>query len=256
LALLLLGYPDAALADTGQALKIGRDSAHAATLTYVLNFSVFQHVCCGHFATANALIDEFNILKNQIGSESWSGWVLALRGCVLTMTGRPAEAVQDIASGIVAMRSTGNTMWTPIFVSHLARAKAEIGRFDEALADIHEALAAVETTKENWYEAEINRVAGEIALLGTEPDAARAEAYFASALEIARKQQARSWELRAAMSMARLLCAQGNQERARDIVAPVYGWFTQGFDTLDLREAKLLLEELAQDQPIDATPSL
>jgi class 3 adenylate cyclase/predicted ATPase len=256
LALLLLGYPDAALADTGQALKIGRDSAHAATLTYVLNFSVFQHVYCGHFAAANALIDEFNILKNQIGSESWTGWVLALRGCLLTLTGGPAEAVQDIASGIVAMRSTGNTMWTPFFVSHLARAKAEIGQFDEALTNIHEAMAAVETTKENWFEAEINRVAGEIALLGTEPDAARAEAYFASALEIARKQQARSWELRAAMSMARLLCAQGKQERARDILAPVYGWFTQGFDTLDLREAKLLLGELAQDQPIDATPSL
>ncbi len=147
-------------------------------------------------------------------------------------------------------------MWTPLFVSHLARAKAEIGQFDEALASIHEAMAAVETTKENWFEAEINRVAGEIALLGTNPDAAMAEAYFAGALEIARKQQAKSWELRAAMSMARLLCAQGKQERARDILAPVYGWFTQGFDTLDLREAKLLLEELAQDQPVDATPSL
>ena len=117
-------------------------------------------------------------------------------------------------------------------------------------------MTAVETTKENWYEAEINRVAGEIALLGTEPDAVKAEAYFASALEIARKQKAKSWELRAAMSMARLLRSQGRPQHAHEILAPVYGWFTEGFDTLDLREAKLLLEELAQDQPIDATPSV
>jgi predicted ATPase len=256
LALLLLGYPEAALADTGQALKIGRDSAHAATLTYVLNFSVFQHVYCGHFAAANALIDEFNILKDQIGSVSWGGWGLALRGCVLAGTGKAAEAVQDIASGIAANRSRGNTMWTPLFLSYLAGANAEIGQFNAARTNIREAMTAVETTKENWYEAEINRVAGEIALLETEPDAAKAEAHFARALEIARRQQAKSWELRAAMSMARLLCAQGKREGARDILAPVYGWFTQGFDTLDLREARLLLEELAQDQPINATLSL
>jgi predicted ATPase len=256
LALLLLGYPEAALADTRQALKIGRESAHAATLTYVLNFSVFQHVYCGHFAAANALIDEFNILKDQIGSGFWGGWGLALKGCVSTLTGRAAEAVQDIASGIVAMRSTGNTMWRPLFLSHLARAHAEIYQFDTTWTNIREAVTAVETTKENWYEAEINRVAGEIALLGTESDAAKAEAYFARALEIARKQKAKSWELRAAMSVARLLHCQGSPQRAHEVLAPVYGWFTEGFDTLDLREAKLLLEELAQDQPIDATPSL
>ena len=147
-------------------------------------------------------------------------------------------------------------MWTPMFLSYLARANAEIRQFTTAWTNIGEAMTAVETTKENWYEAEINRVAGEIALLGTEPDVAKAEAYFARALEVARQQQAKAWELRAAMSMARLLCAQGNLGHARDILAPVYGSFTQGFDTLDLREAKLLLEELPQDQPIDATPSL
>src|ERR1700733_8878647 len=256
IALWLLGYPDAALADTRQALKIGRDSAHAATLTYALNFSVFQHVHCGHFVAANALIDEFNILKDQIQSVFWVGWGLALRGCVLTLTGKAAEAIHDMASGIAANRATGNTMWTPMFLSYLARANAEIRQFTTAWTNIDEAMTAVETTKENWYDAEINRVAGEIALLGTEPDVAKAEAYFARALEVARQQQAKAWELRAAMSMARLLCAQGNLGHARDILAPVYGWFTQGFDTLDLREAKLLFEELAQDQPIDVTPSL
>jgi predicted ATPase len=102
-------------------------------------------------------------------------------------------------------------------------------------------------------------VAGEIESLGPEQDAEKAEAHFAHALDIARKQQAKSWELRAAMSMARLLRAQGKEARARDSLAAVYGWFTEGFETLDLREARLLMEELAQDrpiqdQPIDAAP--
>ncbi len=113
LALLLLGHPDAALMDTKEALKIGRDSAHSATLTYALNFSVFQHVYCGDFAAANALLEEFTILKDQIGSGFWGGRGLALSGCVSTLTGRAAEAVQNIASGVIAMRSTGNTMWAP-----------------------------------------------------------------------------------------------------------------------------------------------
>jgi class 3 adenylate cyclase/predicted ATPase len=256
LALLLLGHPDAALTDTREALRIGRDSTHSATLTYVLNFSIFQHVYCGDFAAANALIEEFNILKDQIGSGFWGGWGLALSGCVSTLTGRAAEAVQNITSGVIAMRSTGNTMWAPLFLTHLAQANAQLGQLKTARSNIREAMTAVKVTKENWYEAEINRVAGEIALLGKKADAVKAEAYFASALRTARKQKAKSWELRSAASMARLLCLQGKRGPARDILAPIYGWFTEGFDTPDLREAKLLLEELAQDQRINATSSL
>ena len=158
-------------------------------MTYALNFSVFQHVYCGDFAAANALIEEFNLLKDQIGSGFWGGWGLALSGCVSTLTGRAAEAVQNITSGVIAMRSTGNTMWAPLFLTHLAQANAELGQFKTAWSNIHEAMTAVEVTKENWYEAEINRVAGEIALLGTEADAVKAEAYFASALKIAVTQE-------------------------------------------------------------------
>ena len=171
---------------------------------------------------------------------------MAQRGCVSALTGKAAEAVQDIASGIAAIRSTGNTLWTPLFSSYLALANAESGQFNQAWANIREAMTAVETTKESWCEAEINRIAGEILLLSPEPDAAKAETYFARALEVARKQLAKSWELRAAMSMARLLRAQGRRSRAREILTPVYGWFTQGFDTLDLKQAKILLDELTQ----------
>ena len=106
-------------------------------------------------------------------------------------------------------------------------------------------MTAIETTKERWCEAEVNRIAGEIALKSPEPDTAKAEAYFERALAVARQQQAKSWELRAAMSMARLWRDQGKRDEARDLLAPVYGWFTEGFDTLDLKEAKALLDELS-----------
>ena len=106
-------------------------------------------------------------------------------------------------------------------------------------------MTAVATTKEKWFEAEVHRIAGDIALLSPEPDAAKAEAYFERALTVARKQQAKSWELRAAMSMARLWRDQGKVQQARELLAPVYGWFTEGFDTPDLKGAKALLEQLS-----------
>jgi predicted ATPase len=103
----------------------------------------------------------------------------------------------------------------------------------------------IKTAKERWFEAEANRIAGDIALKSPKPDTAEVEAYFERALSVARQQQAKSWELRAAMSMARLWHDQGKGKKARELLAPVYGWFTEGFDTRDLREAKALLDELA-----------
>src|SRR5260370_41580411 len=121
------------------------------------------------------------------------------RGCLLGLTGKASDAVQTITCGLTAMRSTGTTMWMPLWLSYLTRANAEIGQFDDARRCIGEAMAPVETG-----EAEVNRIAGEIALLSLESDAARAEEYFQRALAGARAQQAKFWELRAAMSMARL----------------------------------------------------
>ena len=107
-------------------------------------------------------------------------------------------------------------------------------------------MTAVETTKEKWCEAEVHRVAGEIALKSPEPDVAKAQAYFERALSVARAQEAKSWELRAATSLARLWRDQGKRQQARELLAPVYGWFTEGFDTLDLKQAKAVLDELAR----------
>jgi predicted ATPase len=147
--------------------------------------------------------------------------------------------VQLITSGLAASQVTGTTFWLPLYESYLAKAHAELGKFIDAWRCIGEATRAVETTKETMFEAEVYRIAGEIALT-PQPDVAKAQAYFERALAVARKQQAKSWELRAAMSMARLWRDQGRRDAARDLLAPVYNWFTEGFDTLDLKEAKAL----------------
>jgi predicted ATPase len=174
----------------------------------------------------------------------WKTCGILARGGAFALKGSAAEAVETISSGIAAWRATGSTMWLPLYTSHLATGYAGLGQFDEAWRCIGEAIGTIATTNERWFEAEANRVAGEIALKSPEPDAAKAETCFERALDIARKQQAKSWELRAAMSMSRLRRDQGKPQQARELLAPIYGWFTEGFDTRDLKDAKALLEGL------------
>ena len=138
-------------------------------------------------------------------------------------------------------------------MSCLAIAHRDLNRFDEAWRYIGEAMTAIETTGERWYEAEVLRVGGEIAMTSPERDTAKAEMFFDRALGVARQQQARSWELRAATSLARLWRDQDKRAEARDLLAPIYGWFTEGFDTLDLKEAKALLDELPCHTATSAT---
>ena len=241
----LLGQPEAALADTELALKYAREVGQSATLMVALACTSFVHIACGNYATVNAQLDEVVTLADEKGALFWKASGMLFQSCLLALTGKAADAVQMFTSTITAFRSTGATLWMPLWSSHLARAHAELGQFDDAWRCIHEAMTAVETTKETWHEAELNRMAGEIALMSPEPDAAKAQAYFERALAVARAQQAKSWELRAAMSMARLWRDRGKRDEARELLAPVYGWFTEGFDTLDLKEAKALLGELA-----------
>jgi len=167
-----------------------------------------------------------------------------LKGSLLASSGKSSDAVQMLTAGIAAWRSTGATLWLPFILSCLAKAYADLGQFGDATRTINEATAAVEMTKERWCEAEIHRLAAEIALRSPGPDPVKARTHFETALAVARKQQAKSFELRAAMSMARLWRGQGKQDAARSLLAPLCGWFTEGFDTPDLREAKALLDEL------------
>ena len=169
------------------------------------------------------------------------------QGSLFALTDDASNAVQMITSGITALRPTGVTAWMPRWLSYLAIAHANLGQIDDAWRCIGEAISTIETTKERWFEAETNRVAGEIALKSPEPDAAKAEEYFERALAVARQQQAKSWELRAAMSLARLWRDQGKTVEARELLSPVYGWFTEGFETRDLKEAKALLDALVPE---------
>jgi predicted ATPase len=244
LTLWLLGYPKRALADCDQAIGYARELGQAASLMYALGVTRVLHTLCGNYVTANVLVDELDALANDKGAEFWKtaemsrGWLLALKGEAL-------EAVPMIIAGNRIWGSRGNTVWLPLSASYLASAYAQLARLDDAWRCISEAITMTEITGERWCEAEINRIAGEIALKLPERDLANAAAYFEKALAVARQQEAKTWELRAAMSMARLWRDQGKCKEARDLLAPVYGWFTEGHDTRDLKEAKALLEELA-----------
>jgi predicted ATPase len=244
-ALWMLGYPEAAFADTSHALRDAREIGQAATLMYALVHALVVHIQCGNYPTAKAEADELVALADEKGALFWKALGMSVQGCILALTGNASDAVQLITSGITALRSTGSTLWMPLHLSYLARAYAELGQFDNALRCTGEGITAAETAKERWHEADIHRIAGEITLLSQRPSAANAEAYFERALSVARAQQAKSWELRAAMSMARMWRDQGKHQQARDLLAPVYGWFTEGFDTLDLKQAKVLLDALA-----------
>jgi len=244
-ALWMLGYPEAALADAELAVKDARELGQAATLMLALCFTSLTYSLCGSYSAANARLDEDRALANEKGAALWKAFGMLSQGCVLALTGKSSDAVQTITTGLAEYRATGSTFWTPLFLSYLAKAYAELRQLDDAWRNINEVITAVQATKETLCETEVHRVAGEIALLSPERDVAKAEAYFERALAVARQQQARSWELRAAMSMARLWRDQGKPQQARELLAPIYGWFTEGFDTRDLKDAKALLDSLS-----------
>jgi len=207
----------------------GRPSEPISYRADALVHALLIHIQCGNYAAANAEADELVALANEKGALFWKAQGMSKQGCILAVTGKAAEAVQMITSDIAAWWSTGSTAWMP---------------FEHARRCIDEAMTAAETTKERSHEADVHRLACEIALMSPEPDAAKAEACFERALAVARAEQAKSWELRAAMSVPRLWRDQGKRNEARDLLTPVYNWFTEGFDTPDLKEVKALLEIL------------
>ena len=243
-ALWVLGHPDAAIADSERALKDAREIGQAATLMYALLWASWVQNQCGNYIAGNALAVELVALADESGSLNWKAYGMIFQGCVLANTGQPLNAVQMITSGLTAFRSTGSTLFVSSSLLYLARAYAGLDQFHDAWRCVDEAMTLIETTKETWCEAEVNRIAGEISLTSQERNEGKAEAYFERSLEVSRQQQAKSWELRAAMSLARLRRDRGKVSEARELLAPVYGWFTEGFDTRDLKDAKALLEEL------------
>ncbi len=245
IALWLLGYPEAALADTKRVVQHARGIGQAASLMFALHHSSLTQIQFGNYTAANADADELAMLAEEKDASLWKASGILWRGCLLTMTGKASDAIPAIITGLAKLQSTGSTMWRPLILTYLARAHAELGQCDDAWRFIREAMTMVKTTRERWCESEVDRVAGEILLRSPQPDLAKAEGYLDRALTVARTQQARSLELRAAMSMARYWRDRSKPQRARELLAPAYDWFTEGFETLDLKEAKALLTSLA-----------
>jgi predicted ATPase len=243
-ALWMLGHPEAALADASRALNNARAIDQAPTLMHALFHVSLPHIYCGDYTTANTLINELVALAEEKNTVFWKALGMLVRGWLSSVTGNAADAVQMITSGIAAWQSTGSTLFVPFYLSHLASAYAQLDQFENARACIGEATIAMQTAKQLWCEAEVHRIAGEIALQSPEPDAAKAQACFERALAVAREQRAKSWELRAATSLARLWRDQGKRDKAGELLAPVYGWFTEGNDRSDQRQAKALLDAL------------
>jgi predicted ATPase len=239
-----LGYSAVSRDDSERAVKNARENGQATTLMYALHAAYFSHIWCGNYAVANTLIDELLALADETAARYWKAEGTAVRGYLFALTGKASDAARAITSGITSLRSSEATLRVPFHLSCLAMAHAELGQSVDARRCIDDALEKVERSNERWCEAEVHRVAGEIVLKSLTPDVEKAEAYFEHAFAVARKQQTKSWELRAAMSMARLWRDQGRRDEARELLAPVYGWFTEGHDTRDLKEAKGLLDEL------------
>jgi class 3 adenylate cyclase/predicted ATPase len=241
-ALWFLGYPERALKDVGDALVSARESSQGATLLHSLALASLTYLLCRDYRTAGALADEEVALAREKGSLYHEAIGMLHKASVLAATNVPSAATQLFASGAAALQSTGSTLWLPFYLPFVGLAFARSHNFDDAWRCIGQATTMAETSGERRYEPEVQRVAGEIALLMR--DFTRAETHFAQALALASDQYANSWKLRAATSMARLWRDQGKRTEARDLLAPIYGWFTEGFDTPDLKEAKALLEEL------------
>jgi predicted ATPase len=184
-------------------------------------------------------------LSREQGFALWVAWGTILRGWELSEQGQGPEGITRIREGIAAWRVTGAELFHPHFLTILARAYAEAGRATEGLTTVAEALAIVKRSGERLYEAELYRLQGELLRHQPAGSSQEAERGFRQALDVARSQQAKSLELRAAMSLSRLWQHQGKREEARQLLAEVYGWFTEGFDTADLQEAKGLLAELS-----------
>jgi class 3 adenylate cyclase/predicted ATPase len=245
----MLGYPTAALTDAEAALADAREIGQAATLMYVLAHANWIYLWRGNYEEVDSVAGRLVTLAQDKGAMLWKAVGMANLGGLFTLTSNSdvlkAKAIETLSAGMTMFSSTGATVWMPWYQAHLGKVRAELGQFDKAWSDVQDAVTAIESSQERWSEAELHRLAGEVAFRSAEPLATSAEDYFARALAVARQQQAKSWELRAAMSMARLWRDQGKPQQARELLAPVYGWFTEGFDTRDLKEAKALLEELA-----------
>ncbi len=239
-----LGYPEQALERSREALSLARELSHSPSLALAQVYASMLRALGRDWQRAEGLADACINLSTEQGFPYWLSGGLYCRGWALAGQGRAEEGAVQIRQGLATNRNTGAEAYVVFQLAALAEAYGEAGQVEEGLAAVAEALVMVDRTGERYYEAEVHRLKGELLRMQT-ADETDVEACFQHAIEVARQQQAKSWELRAVMSLCRLWQEQGKRKEARQILAETYGWFTEGFDTLDLQEARSLLEALS-----------
>jgi predicted ATPase len=261
IVLRILGYTDQALEKSRQALALARELSHPSSLAFALDWAASLYASLWKVRLAGELAEEAIVLSKEQGFPHWLAYGTIVRGWTSTMQGQGAEGIAQIRQGLSAYWALGAETGRPYFLGLLAEACGKVGQAEEGLTVLAEALAAVEKTGERGLAPELYRLKGELSLPSavhgpqseiTSPQhptpsthaEAAAEACFQKAIEIARRQGAKSMELRAVMGLSGLWQHQGKKEEARQMLAETYGWFTEGFDTKDLQEAKARLAEL------------
>jgi predicted ATPase len=240
--LFCLGYPDQALMQSNAAVVEARRLAHAPSLAQSLAFGAVLLSLLGDNAVLGEWVDQLVAVTIEQGFAHWGALGGIYRGWVTAKNGDVAEGISLLRSGLAASRATGAETYMPHHIALLARACGVAGQIEDALALLDDALRLVERTGERWFAAELNRHKGQLLLQQGHNEAA--EELYRKALSTAVEQEAKLWELRAAAGLARLRRDQGRCTEARDLLAPVYGWFTEGFNTPDLKEARAVLDEL------------
>jgi predicted ATPase len=252
----LLGYVEQPRRWSDRALMLAREAAHAHSLVFTLGYSSWFHHFCQERAVVQECAEEVIAMATKQGLALWLAWGTVTRGWALATQGQAEAGIAQIRQGLAAAQATGTGLFRTHQLTQLADAYDAVGQPAAGLAVLDEALALVEETGERFWEAEIDRLKGELLLKAegaglyrgvTEgmQDAESPEGCFLTAMEIARRQKGKSLELRATVSLARLWQQQGKKDEARHMLADIYGWFTEGFDTIDLQQAKALLQELS-----------
>jgi predicted ATPase len=244
LVLWLLGYPEQALRKSQAALTLARELSHPPSLAAALVFAAMLHQVRRERQLAQDRAEAAIALALEQGLPHWVAYGTIMRGWALAMQGQWEQGIAQTQQGLIAQHAAGAEIARPSFLALLAEAHAAAGQAEGGLGILAEALALVDHTGERYWEAEVYRLKGELLLRQAVPNAPQAEACFQQALAVAHCRQAKSWELRAALSLSRLWQQQGKRAEVRELLAPIYGWFTEGFDTPDLQEAKALLEDL------------
>jgi class 3 adenylate cyclase/predicted ATPase len=243
IALFLLGFPDQALAQSGAAITEARRLAHPPSLSVCLSVTTRLLLLVGHDAALGERADQLFAVATEQGFPHWRAEGAIFRGWTLVKNGDLVEGISLLRSGSAAYGATGAELWMPHYTALLATACEIAGEVEEGLILLDDALQIAERTGERWLDADLMRHKGQLLL--RQGHAAVAEELYCKALTIAQEQEAKLWELRAAVSLGRLRRDQGRPAEARDLLAPIYGWFTEGFNTPDLKDARALLDELS-----------